>query len=108
MNGRRRFARKIHAAFNNVLTLDVQRIENHDRNALTFGIQGSRNSFRRALQHTGELIHRNYVIVPGKLVCLRSGSTCCDVVKMPAHDQGPCIIQALKRISTCTKPHGGN
>ncbi len=60
--------------------------------------------FGGARQHAGKLVHGNDIVIPGKFVGFRRGGTGHNVVKLAAHDQRPCVVQALLRIFTSTQP----
>src|SRR5204862_2771288 len=91
--------RKIELRFDDVLSLNVQRIVNDNGYALTFSIETGGNVCGRAGQHGRELVHRDDIIVPGEFESPGRGSARQQIVELPAHHQRPGIIQTLTRIS---------
>src|ERR1700687_1547098 len=88
-------AGEVHARFHYVFACDIQWVEDDYRNTFGLGIQRRGDGSRSVAEHTRKLVHRDYIIVPGELVCLGSGSSGGDVVKMAAHYQRPGIVQLL-------------
>ena len=97
-------ARKAHRGLDQIFPRNIEWIEDHHGDAKCLGIQGCGDTCRRIVQHNGELIHRDYVVVPRELIRLRSSGPGANVMEVSAHDQRPGIIQALQRIRSRSQP----
>src|SRR6185369_1943117 len=94
-----------HRRLDHVFALDVQWIVDNDRLPVGLCVQAFRDCFGRTSQHTRKLIHRDHVVVPGKVERFRRRRARQYVVKLPAHHERPSVVQTLQRIGAIAQPH---
>ena len=61
-------ARKAHRGLDQIFPRNIEWIEDHYGDASCLGIQRRGDTCRAVVQNTGELIHRDHVVVPCELI----------------------------------------